>query len=269
MIFNPDLRPKPKNYDGRPGIKRAEQKLDGHRMTFVHENGRVRAFGKHIGINCWDELRKCPKIAMMDLPPDTTVDGEIYIPGKPASDVVTAIKEGSSDLKFCAFAVPVWRGSRLTYESFSEVDIILHQMGFQEGPKLFPIADATKEKALELKIEGFVLKEFHYSGWWKVKPQPTMDVIVIGTKPGKGKHLGRLGALIVAVYKQGDGLIEIASIGKGGDEHWRDLKPSECISRVCEISHEGLQAKGKLRFSNFMRWRDDKPSEECTWDQLY
>lgn len=274
MLFHPSLRPKAKAWYGKPTIDKIEKvelKLDGHRTTIVKENGKITSYSKDPCINTWHDLEKCRfayEIAAK-LPDNSVLDGELYIPGKEASDVVSYIKARSDKLEFQPFAMPIQRGKDIRFISCAEA---LQRM-FDEGfvcTSSYPKENATKERALELRkrgIEGMMLKELHYAGWWKLKAQFTLDVVVMDTKPGKGKHNNRIGALVCGLFK-GKKLVEVASVGKGNDDLWRDYYPREMIGRVCEITHEGVQAKGKLRFSNFLRWRDDKPAHQCVFSDL-
>jgi ATP-dependent DNA ligase len=86
--------------------------------------------------------------------------------------------------------------------------------------------------------------------------------------PGKGKNAGRHGSLVVGLYTKAGHLRAVAQVGKGNDAEWRDKPISSLLGKVVEVSHEGVQAKGMLKFSCFERFREDKRAEDCTMDQL-
>lgn len=50
----------------------------------------------------------------------------------------------------------------------------------------------------------------------------------------------------------------------GKDLSWQPLRPE----RVCEVRYDHLQGKRFRHATAFVRWRPDKPPEECRYDQL-
>jgi ATP-dependent DNA ligase len=50
----------------------------------------------------------------------------------------------------------------------------------------------------------------------------------------------------------------------GKDLSWEPLKPE----RVCEVKYDHLQGNRFRHAAVFLRWREDKPPRECTYDQL-
>ena len=50
----------------------------------------------------------------------------------------------------------------------------------------------------------------------------------------------------------------------GKDLSWEPLR----IERVCEVKYDHLQGDRFRHATTFLRWRPDKPPEECTYDQL-
>ena len=292
MRIHPDERPKPRDWDGRPlgpGIL-IEEKHDGHRLTIVKRpNGDVEAWPRKAHLSVASELAWHEELwaRIWALPPATALDGELSVDGLRADQVTSVLKSRAprpSELTFTPFAVPWWCGADLRLSSFAVRDAWIRECGFEPPRRLPAVGEVTPERlrvlAVECEIEGFVLKQQHWSGWWKVKRVRTADCVVTGTVPGKGKHAGRHGALTVALRKRsfdqpkgwaptGDyALVEVASVGKGGDDQWRDLPERKLLGRVCEVSYEGTQSRGRLKFSAFVRWRDDKPAEECTMDQV-
>lgn len=51
---------------------------------------------------------------------------------------------------------------------------------------------------------------------------------------------------------------------RGKDLSWEPLRPE----RVCEVSYDHMQGARFRHAAQFVRWRDDKPPEECRYDQL-
>lgn len=87
-------------------------------------------------------------------------------------------------------------------------------------------------------------------GKWKIKPRPVADLRVVGTTAGKGKHAGRLGALVVAL---GNGIE--CKVNLGTDE---DRERTDWIGSIVQVSYLSIGANGGLREPVFMRRRDDK-----------
>jgi ATP-dependent DNA ligase len=51
---------------------------------------------------------------------------------------------------------------------------------------------------------------------------------------------------------------------RGKDLSWEPLRPE----RVCEVAYDHLQGSRFRHATHFLRWRPDKPPEECRYDQL-
>jgi ATP-dependent DNA ligase len=50
----------------------------------------------------------------------------------------------------------------------------------------------------------------------------------------------------------------------GKDLSWEPLRPE----RVCEVKYDHLQGERFRHATQFLRWRDDKPPQDCRYDQL-
>ena len=92
--------------------------------------------------------------------------------------------------------------------------------------------------------EGVVLRQDQK--WYKVKPYETYDVPVLGITPGKGKHLGKIGAFITPMGNVGTGLT--------------DQQRTELLDYrgVIEVFCMSLTPAGKFRHPRFERIREDK-----------
>lgn len=298
FITHPDTRPKPRDWDGRrlSVYTRCEVKEDGYRMTIYMRPGeQPRLIGRQTHINLlhnvknnnanpfsWEVAMERVKEGLGTTKEEgCIIDGELYAPGENATRVASYLAKDCSKLKFTPFAVRMWKGKIIT--TFEESDNIIDaSLSSSSGvfTRLHVIKDwmtfipekSTKEQAVETMkevardfgIEGFVLKEEFYGKlWWKVKKASTADLIVMDTLPGVGKHKDRHGSMICGVYDETGKLLQVSRVGKGCDPEWRDTPTKDLVGRVCEVSHEGMQARGMLKFSSFLRWRDDKPASEC------
>lgn len=84
----------------------------------------------------------------------------------------------------------------------------------------------------------------------------TLDGVVVGIEPGKGKHEGRMGALRVLLPNGTE-----TSVGNGFDDQTRELvavNPNLYIGRVVEFTANAVFESGNVRHGRFVRWRDDK-----------
>ena len=126
----------------------------------------------------------------------------------------------------------------------------------------------------------------------KIKHVRTIDVVIMGWRPGKEK--GTVGSLILGLYdgktlrpightsglkaKEKRELVEMlkpyetGDVGSGDPSRWdtdrelewRELRPE----LVIEITYDHTSG-GRIRHgSKIIRWRDDKKPRECSIDQL-
>jgi len=144
--------------------------------------------------------------------------------------------------------------------------------------QLTPYVDATQENHdgfVRAGFEGTVVKRLDspYTfgvrgrGWWKIKAAWTMDVVVTGFVPGKGKNSGMVGAFTFAQYRDGE-LIERGQARGFSDAvmHSMTDKPEDWIGTVVEIGHNGaIGTSGKVRHPRFYRTRPDKVAADCDW----
>lgn len=266
----------------------AHAKLDGHRVTFFkNEDGSLTAYGREVRPDL-ELMHRFPKLADLALvqrfqkeaPPRSSMDCEMWVPGMPASKVPTALRNDFRGLRVTAFALPWWGGKDLedvpvekirddfrgllwNDDEFAELVLADELLGDEWGEGA---EDVLVNAARVRGFEGWVLKDKNYLGWWKVKAEETVDCVVTGLVPGKGKYEGMCGSLKVSVYR-GSEMVVVANVS-GMDDADRAAITHRDIGRVVEVAYQYVGAKGKLRHPRFVRWRDDKPAKECTWDQL-
>lgn len=272
-MMHPDMRPKPKDWNGQD-YHWIEVKEDGWRMTlYVDRDGSHRFIGRKPEIDRYCDVSSdlCEKFDRV--PPGTIVDGELYVPGEKATFVPSALKIHDARMVFCAFAMPWYCGVDNRSMGRDPVRHHLEGMGFST-PELFlssvPVTAASlRAIARETGVEGFVLKEAHYHSWYRVKRNHTCDLIACGWTPGKGKHLGRIGSISATTWERWSDVDDeemdasVATVGGISDELRQLDFEKHWYGRVIEVEYDEIGAGGRLKFARFVRFRDDKPREEC------
>lgn len=109
------------------------------------------------------------------------------------------------------------------------------------------INDLAKEACDAGNYDGIICRKS--DGTWtsgardenivKVKPHLTLDLRIIGTEPGKGKHAGRIGAILVE-YKG-----KTARVGTGLSDAERER--TDLVGRVAEVRAMSESVHGLLR----------------------
>jgi len=266
----------------------AQAKLDGWRVTGYHQGGgSVLIFGKdhrpHLEYG-----QRFPRLTNTDwfqaiqrTPPHTALDAEITVPGKHASCVATALREPMIPIEITTFAVPWRNGRNLSSESIGAVGAWVRRLGLpfvQWWPKThqaFEDCDlGTMMKFAETKgLEGFVLKQAHYDGWFKIKREASVDVVVTDWQGGRGKYKGQVGALVVSLLDDRTGhWTEVAKCSGMTDSERKEMTKlaaqDNLCDRVCELKYQDKASKGRLRHPRFVRWREDKLATDCLTEQL-
>jgi ATP-dependent DNA ligase len=124
--------------------------------------------------------------------------------------------------------------------------------------------------------------------WIKIKKHLTFDLVVGGYTPGQGQRQPYFGALLLGAYDSGK-LIFTGKVGSGFSIKELEEISNEFVSSdkspfshssadhniiwlkpeiVVEVKALEVSKRGHLRAPVFLRTRDDKPPEECTFDQL-
>jgi ATP-dependent DNA ligase len=186
-------------------------------------------------------------------------------------------------------------------ERRASLEALLAGQSFAEAPiELMEVTDdaARAEEWLQ-DAEGAIAKEHdapyrpgERKGMVKVKRVRTIDAVVVGWRPGKEPET--VGALILGLYDDGRlrvvghcsglsakekrrlvGFLEPYQSGEHGSadpSRWSAGKELEWIGLrpelVVEIDFDHVSA-GRIRHgAKLRRWREDKPPEECLYEQL-
>ena len=200
------------------------------------------------------------------VPTAHTLLGELWVPGQPASYVKSAIKK-KEPLIFSVFSVPTLR-AEMTLEQLRSLCEVW-------GLSFCPFARITRERTAKkmidwfmeerpVDVEGFVFKDSNVSEELKWKPVFTLEATVVGFTEGKKANVGLVGSFVCSI--EGHVIADVGGMSKKERILVSD-KPEDYLGKVCEIRYQYVGSKGRLRHPAFIRWRDDKRSEQCKLSQ--
>ncbi|MEJ8853553.1 DNA ligase [Variovorax robiniae] len=203
--------------------------------------------------------------------PSTPMDGELWAGhGKFNLAVSTVRSQTPNDaawreMRFMVFDLPMQPGD------FNARLVALRRLlPVTTAPWVVPVAQqratteaelqALLEKTLKLGGEGLMLHKGtslyrgeRTSDLLKFKPFDDADARVVGVVPGKGKHAGRLGALLVETPEG-----QRFKLGGGFTDAEREAPPP--IGAWVTYRYNGTNPSGLPRFARFMRVRGDAPT---------
>ena len=286
-----------KVYEGQPITKTlyAEPKLDGLRGAIIIERGNICGALTRTGLPIPNARLIVAELVASGRFDNFVLDGEFM--GKDWNESQSIVKTQDAhpdidNLKFHAFDLVTlkdWNAKKSTIPQETRKNMLKYFLTTVRVPhvvyvehKLVSSADdIQKEFKRQLKAgyEGIMLKDpdapyaFKKSKFWlKYKPFFEADLVVTGAVEGRGKHVGRLGALEVqgiARFNGKDVRVE-SEVGTGFDDATReqlwkehlkfDYKTAESglYGRVVEVEFQEVTEDGALRFPSFRRMRDDK-----------
>lgn len=235
-LFMPDII-KPKPWKGEP-YKYVQEKIDGWRVTLYGQRDTTIAMGRTSLLDA-----PCLKIK---LPYQSMVDGELYVPGAPASQVTSALANDPGRLAFKAFAVPYWEGEDERFElvpNYRDLDGL-------------PPLHGAEDLLATTKHEGVVVKLFNYAYWYKIKKEATADLVCVGTELAghDTKFTGQIGSLVLA-----DATGRVVANAKVINDEFRAACMDESpVGKIFEVQYQYVGAGGKLRHPRILRERKDK-----------
>jgi ATP-dependent DNA ligase I len=296
----------------RVGEAAVEWKLDGVRVQ-VHKDGdEVRVFTRTLD----DITARVPEVVetVLALPaPSAVLDGELIAlrpDGRPQPFQVTAGRLGSKlDVERQRLAVP------LTLYLFDALHVDGEDLIDRAGVERHALLQAMAPEALRVPRtvtgdplaaagflgdalarghEGVLVKSLaapyeagrRGTGWLKVKPVHTLDLVVLAVEWGHGRRKGWLSNLhLGARDPETGGFVMLGKTFKGLTDKllaWQTKRLLELAvgptdqwvvrvrpELVVEVAFDGVQASPRypggvaLRFARVVRYRDDKRPEEA------
>lgn len=275
--------PKFKDYKGQC-VRYIQAKMDGHMYHIIVDGcGSITCLTK----NNKDKTDKVLAISHINeelhkLPCETEIFGELHYPGVPATSVPTMLNDADENLQLSVFACPMLGGDTSIIDTpFDVVVDILSGLGLEVIPVFMTTTKAAADKrqrlldeAEEQKVEGWVLKEFHMKGWYKLKPVKTIDAIIIDHQESDSKaYAGCLKSVSLGLVNDDGTIHDLGMCGGGFSKKFKlsldtvNLR-NDLIDKVIEVAYQSITPGKKLQFPRFIRFRDDKDPDQCTVEQL-
>ena len=203
--------------------------------------------------------------------PDTPMDGELWAGRGRFTHAQSSTRQQQADdgawraMRFMVFDLPQHGGS--FDERLPALNALvrgLNQPWVQAVPQQRVASDAALQALLQRTVraggEGLMLhrgSSLYRSGrsddLIKVKTHEDTEARVVAHVPGKGKHAGRLGALLLEMP---DG--QRFKLGAGFSDAQRSDPPP--VGSWVTYRYRGTHGGGLPRFASFVRVRDDMPS---------
>jgi DNA ligase-1 len=204
--------------------------------------------------------------------PDTPMEGELWAGRGQFASAVSAVRQLAPDeaawrqLKFMVFDLPGQPGTfsqRLTQLN-SQVNR-LNQAWVQPVAQT-KVANPQALQALlastmKLGGEGLMLhrgdspyQAVRSDDLLKFKPFDDAEARVVAHVPGKGKYVGKLGALMVEIPATGGQPARRFKLGTGLSDAQRENPPA--VGETVTYRYQGLTSGGLPRFATFMRIRE-------------
>lgn len=202
--------------------------------------------------------------------PETPLDGELWIGRQQFQRTVSIVRRGDApaswrDVRFLVFDAPT-----LDVPFEQRLEAVTTLLITQRPPYALGLTQSvcrgaehlTKEldRIKALGGEGLMLRQpaspyepRRSSTLLKVKRFQDCEAVIIGHEPGKGRHKGRLGALLVQLPNG----IRFAC-GTGLSDAERESPPP--IGAMITVRHQESTDGGVPRFSVFAGVRNDEPS---------
>ena len=288
-----------------------EHKLDGARIQLHKEGDRVALYSRY-GNDLSDALPEIVELGRSFAALSLVLDGEVIAlrdDGRPQPFQVTMQRVGRklgvaaarADLPLRAFFFDcMYLDGQVLVEQSNDRRWQALASAVPESARVARIdvasaddAEAVLQAALSSGNEGVVVKSLASSyeagrrgaGWVKVKPAPTLDLVVLAVEWGSGRRKGLLSNLhLGARDPDTGGFVMLGKTFKGLTDatlKWQTEKLLELATErsewvvkvrpelVVEIAFDGLQKSSTypgglaLRFARVKRYREDKPASDA------
>lgn len=279
-----------------------ETKEQGH-FHFYSKNsaGEYSFFSKRVTVNgnyrnLFENVKFRNKM-LKKLPwlfKETAIAVELIWPDHQDSQVPTAIKECPEQLRVVPLSVAVYKGEILmgvkanylrtrkilehcfTPSSLVELhqSIVISKDKDRNALQLEQLLDQAKRK----KLEGFVLKQYHYDRWYKLKGIQECDVFVIGFVVSTSEsYEGMVTSVKIGVMDNesvteigrvsGFNYLEVYNLTQEYNQ-FKNESLNAYMGKVLRVTFQEITVHGNIKHGFFDGWRTDKVKDECTAEQL-
>jgi ATP-dependent DNA ligase len=212
-----------------------------------------------------------------------------------------ALLSRETPARFLAFDLLATEDRSLLELPFRERRAALEQFPFAGPVELTPCVGSAAEARRWLhSAEGVIAKELDApyragsrEGMAKIKRVRTIDAVVIGWRPGKEERT--VGSLILGLYDEQGALKTVGHTsglkaterrafvdrlapyatgerGSADPSRWKSDKELEWVALrpelVVEVTFDHVSGRRIRHGSKIQRWREDKPPQACTMEQL-
>jgi len=248
------------------------EKLDG-----------VRAYWD--GVKFWSRLGgtfDAPEWFTRDLPKTTHLDGELFLGRGKFQETVSVVRTQKTSskydykrwlaLQFRVFDAPEYLIAFEARQTVVEATVRtcnyashLQQrpcLGFDDLRAELARVETLGGEGLMLRQPGSLYERKRSSTLLKVKTFHDAEAVVVGHEPGKGKHKGRLGALVCRTITRSPHYLQFSmqptevvfSVGTGFTDAQREAPPA--IGSTITYRYQELTDDGVPRFPTFVRSRE-------------
>jgi ATP-dependent DNA ligase len=206
--------------------------------------------------------------------------------------------------EFVVFDLLLWKGKPVHKKPLEErrAELERHAKGFRLSPTTDDADEAQEwlDSFEAAGLDGVIAKRLGLpylpasrDGVLKVKPHKTADCVIVGLrwkeKPsriatlllglyGEGGKIDYVGSAAVAASKHKEIFDRIKPLLKGAPERgfsepnrWGTGELEEAAVRpelVAEVRYDKVQGNRFRHGTRFIRFRDDKDAEQCTWQEV-
>ena len=141
----------------------------------------------------------------------------------------------------------------------------------------YPITEIDKvwDELVEKKnYEGLVLKRndgIYGDKWGRIKHRTSIDYVCMGIEEGRGRLEGMAGGILGGLFNDDKECVVVCKVGGGlKDDERKDLweNREQLIGSVFTAGGYKVYKSGAIRHPQFMGFRDDKQTGECTFEQI-
>lgn len=249
-------------------------KYDGLRCIAIKEEDNVTLYTRNgLEIISAESI----KVSLQNFPGDIVFDGELVKAGAHFQDTSGAVrkkKQQAENLEYMVFDWMTPKEFRERVSTMSQLDrcMALRELKFDTMPgvegvshiMLYGNKDAQEmyKAVREGRHEGLILKDINStyqfkrsSAWTKMKDVQSADVKVTKVEEGKGKNVGKVGAIWVDF----NGLPNRVGTGISDKEREAWFKDEDLIvGKIVEVAYHEQTKDGNMRHSRFIKIRFDK-----------